>query len=154
VKPQLQALLIAEKVYVAMDGKKIIAGTFNHILFDPTPDPPEQVDEPGGEKLSIIKGGQHAGSPHAYISLTDVVNETVIHFQFVSLTKNKRLFGSALKIERANRLETIELILPLPNLHIREAGTYAFEVVWNGEILGSYRITAENIGSNPNNGGA
>ena len=37
------------------------------------------------------------------------------------------------------------LSLLLPALPIQEEGVYAFEVVCEGEILGTYRITAEEI---------
>ncbi len=89
-------------------------------------------------------GGMQAGSPYAYVSLTDVCEETKILLQFVNLTKNAVLFGTEGIISKVNRLSPIELVFPLPDLRhfISEAGIYAFELVCEGEILGSWRITA------------
>jgi hypothetical protein len=50
-----------------------------------------------------------------------------------------------LVIGNANRLSTIELVFPLPRLPIQEAGAFALELLCDGDIIGSYRITAENL---------
>jgi hypothetical protein len=144
VKPGLQALILAEHVYQDISGKKVIAGTFNRVRFSTKP--VEIVEEKAdGTRTRRIPGGVHAGSPSAYVSLTDVCDHTTLQLQFVNLTKNRVLFTKDLTVECPDRLATIELVLPLPPLPIGEVGTYAFEVVWNGEILGSCRIKAEEL---------
>lgn len=135
MKPVLQALVLAEHVFQDRSGQMIIAGTFNGVVLR---NPEVKRDKDGNE----LRRGGEAGSPWAYISLTDVVNNTELELQFVSLTKNKVLFKTNLRIECHDRLATIEMRVPLPRLPIVESGTYAFEVVYNGEILGSSRITA------------
>jgi hypothetical protein len=139
VKPVLQALVLAEKIYEAANGQKIIAGTFNGIHFAPKP----QVEQPEGENgpRKVIAGAD-PGAPWVYISLTDVVSNTKLDLQFVSLQRNKVLFETKITIPTADRLETIELIMPLPHLRVPEAGMYAFEVVCDGEIVGSHRLRA------------
>ncbi|MBI3464091.1 MAG: hypothetical protein HY000_13695, partial [Planctomycetes bacterium] len=83
------------------------------------------------------------GSPYAYISLTDVCDSTTIELQFVSLSRNRVLFEKKILIERGTRLGTIEIVAPLPPLKVPEPGTYALEIVCEGEIIGSSKIIAE-----------
>jgi hypothetical protein len=144
VKPVLQALVVADQVYEDRSGKKIIAGTFNTLRFSRKP-PVAQIERPDGTKQDVILGGMQSGSPCAYISLTDVCEGTKLQIQFADLTRNKMLFGTEVAITKVKRLSTIELVFPLPRLPIQEAGTYALEVVCDGEILGSYRITGEDL---------
>lgn len=145
MKPVLQALVLAEKIYEAKgSGQKIIAGTFNALEFSRTSPIQEMTDDEGNTRRSI-RGGTHGGSPSAYISLTDVCNNTELQLQFVSLTRNKTIFSTKLVINSQNRLQTVELVIPLPVLFVPEPGVYAFEVVCEGEVIGSHRITAREI---------
>jgi hypothetical protein len=148
VKPVLQALVLAEHVYQDISGKKIIAGTFTAVNF--TTRPLEQiVKAQDGGMAKRVPGGMHGGSPYAYLSLTDVADNTELVLQFVNLNKNTRIFGSNIIVKSSDRLATIEIVLPLPYLGIREAGAYAFEVICEGEILGSYRISAKEFDRTP-----
>ncbi len=144
MKPVLQALVLADRVYQDVTGKKIIAGTFNTYWFSTKPQVRE-IAGPDGKKQRQIIGGTHAGSPFAYISLTDVCDGTKLELQFVDLTRNRTLFGTAGIINNPQRLSAIELIFALPVLPIQHSGMYAIEVICEGEILGSYRITAKNL---------
>jgi hypothetical protein len=141
VKPVLQALVLADRVYQDVTGKKIIAGTFNTWSFGRR-SPVVDIQQPNGTTKKGLLGGTVAGSPYAYISLTDVCEGTKILVQFVNLSKNQVLFGTEGIITSVKRLMPIELIFPLPALPITEAGTYAFEIVCEGEILGSWRVMA------------
>jgi hypothetical protein len=105
-----------------------------------------------GETKRLILGGVHGGSPYAYISMTDVVDGTKFVLQFVDLTRNKVLLQTGLEVTGANRLETVEIVAPLPELPVTEEGVYAFEVVCEGEIVGSHRIVAK-IAPDANNSG-
>ena len=139
MRPVLQALVLAERIYTdAASGKKIIAGTFNRINIKrrkkTTPDP---------TKVRQIHGGTSPGSPSAYISLTDVCPGTKIRLQFVSLTRNFVIFETEITIDCDDRLATVELVADLPELRIKESGIYTFEIVSEGEVLGSHRLTAE-----------
>jgi hypothetical protein len=144
VKPVLQALVVADHVYQDVSGKKIIAGTFNTFKFSRKP-PVAEVQGPDGTKQTVVRGGMQGGSPFAYVSLTDVCDGTKLQLQFVNLTRNAVLFGNEVTITNANRLTTVEMVFPLPRLPIQEAGVYALELLCDGDILGSYRITAENL---------
>ena len=144
MKPVLQALVLADRVYQDVSGKKVIAGTFSGFKFSKKP-PVAEVIRPDGQKQRVVAGGMSAGSPHVYISLTDVCDSTTIQIQFLNLSKNIVLFGTEVNISNVDRLSNNELVLPLPTLPISEAGVYALQVVCEGEILGSWRVVAEDL---------
>ncbi|MEN6450423.1 MAG: hypothetical protein ABFC96_08030 [Thermoguttaceae bacterium] len=144
MKPVLQALVLADRVYQEVGGKKIIAGTFSGYKFSSKP-PIAEIERPDGSKQRVLVGGMNIGSPSAYVSLTDVCDSTVLQIQFVNLSKNVVLFGTEVTLSNVDRLSNTELVLPLPVLPISEAGVYALQVVCEGEILGSWRVVAENL---------
>jgi hypothetical protein len=144
MKPVLQALVIAEHVYQDITGKKVIAGTFNRINFSRKP-LVRQVERPDGSQAVLLPGGMQSGSPYAYINLTDVGENTKLLFRFVNLTQNALLFANEVTVHSKDRLQNVEMVLPLPTLPIQEEGVYAFEVMCEGEILGTYRIAATEL---------
>lgn len=144
MKPVLQALVLADRVYQDVSGKKIIAGTFTGYKFSKRP-PVAEVVQPDGTKQKVLMGGMQMGSPSAYVSLTDVCDGTTIQLQFVNLSKNVILFANKVAIANVDRLSNVELVLPLPVLPISEAGVFALQVVCEGEILGSWRIVAKDL---------
>lgn len=141
MKPILQALILAEHVNWLADGRVVIFGTFNTYRLGNTP-PIEEEDHGNGKSSVTIRGGQ-VGSPYAYVSLTDVVDGTKVTLQFVSLSKNRVVFKQDVTLKCDNRLETVEVISALPPLSINKAGTYAFEMTCEGEIIGSCRVLIE-----------
>lgn len=152
MKPVLQALVLAERVYEDKSGKKIIAGTFNQIAICLVA--PVQLALPDDTQRLLIPGGTDPGCPVAYISLTDVVDGTELTLQFFNVSKNIAVFQVDIKIEGADRLATIEIIAPLPPIRqfMKEVGVFSFDVVWKGEILGSHRVRVVEIPS-PSQGG-
>jgi hypothetical protein len=149
MKPVLQALVLAERIYEDRSGKKIIAGTFDRVCLKRSIKEGQLQD---GTK--IVPGGTDPGCPAAYISLTDVVDGTEITLQFFNVSKNVAMFYTSVLIEKADRLATIEIIAPLPpfRMFLQEAGTYTLDVVWKGEILGSHRVRVVEV-ENPGQGG-
>ncbi|MHB1033799.1 MAG: hypothetical protein ACYC35_05315 [Pirellulales bacterium] len=135
---------MAEHVYQDVSGKKVIAGTFDRVRFTRKP-LAREVEQPDGTKQTLIPGGMHGGSPFAYVSLTDVCEGTKLVLQFVNLTRNVVLFGKEVIVHSTDRLAMVELVFPLPPLGIQEPGGYALEVVCEGDILGSWRIRAEEL---------
>lgn len=163
MKPVLQALILAERIYEdRSSGRKIIAGTITELGLIPlahTKGETAAVSLPDGttKNIRLIRGGI-AGSPSVYISLTGVFDGTILGLQFVSLSKNKVLFGTDITLKCEDRLETIELALSLPELNLPGPGIYAFEVICEGEIIGSARIVAKDLaeyekGSDSHTGG-
>jgi hypothetical protein len=145
MKPVLQALVLAERIYEDKSGKKIIAGTFNHIMIGKVATKERKL--PDGTKRRLIPGGTDPGCPAAYISLTDVVDGTELALQFFNVSKNVSMFRTGVRIEEVDRLATVEIIAPLPpfSQFLKEAGTYSLDVVWQGEILGSHRLRVSEL---------
>lgn len=145
MKPVLQTLVMADHIYQDQQtGKKVICGTFNTFRFSRKP-PVTELQSPDGTKQTVVAGGGQSGSPYAYVNLTDVCEGTKLKLHFVNLTQNVVLFGTEVVIGNVNRLATVELVFPLPRLPIQEAGVYALEVVCDGEVIGTCRITAEDM---------
>lgn len=145
MKPVLQALVLAERVYEEKSGKKIIAGTFNGLLIGKIA--AQEVEHPDGSKRRIVPGGTDFGCPSLYISLTDVVDGTELRVEVSNVSRNEVLFGTAFTIQQSDRLATVEIIAPLPPLgvYIRESGVFSFDLIWQGEILGSHRLIVKEI---------
>jgi hypothetical protein len=141
MKPVLQALVLAERIYEDKSGKKIIAGTFNQLLIGKMTLPAAESGSDKGQR-HFLPGGTDPGCPAAYVSLTDVVDGTEITLQMVNVSKNVVLFMASLRINSNDRLATVEIIAPLPpmNTFVREPGTLSLDVVWRSEILGSHRL--------------
>ena len=136
MKQVLQAMVLAERVYEDKSGKKIIAGKFNGLLIGKIP--LQEIVQPDGSRHRMIPGGTDFGCPSLYISLTDLVDRTELRREVSNVTKNEVLFGTAFHIQQTDRLATVELIAPLPLLtnYIWEPGTFSFDLIWHGEILG------------------
>ena len=151
MKPTLQALLVADRVYRdGQTGKFIIAGTFNRLCFSKTP---PVITPPSGQAPGKIMGGMDAGSPYAYVSLTEVRGKLPLVFRYVDLTDNNPLLVSEFEVQAKSPLETVELVLPLPRLPIPHAGVYAFEILSGNDPLGSVRLVVEEIKPPPANQG-
>jgi len=145
MKPVLQSLVLAERVYEEKSGKKIIAGTFNGLLIGKIP--LVQIELQNGSKVRMIPGGTDSGCPSLYISITDVVDGTELRLDVSNVSKNMVLFSTNFKIQQSDRLATVEIIAPLPPFrsYIRESGVFSFDLIWQGEILGSHRLMVKEI---------
>ena len=144
MKPILQALLLADRIYQDTATRKyVIAGTFNKVIFKRDGAKPRTIVE-GDQTKAIVPGGVQAGSPSAYISLTEIRGAVDCILQFVSLASDEAVFQCSFKIECADPLQTVELTLPMPSLP-HKAGMYALELLCNNEPIGSHRVIIEEI---------
>lgn len=145
MKPILQALLVADHVYIdATSGKKIVAGIFHRLYFrkaEPKPDTP--IGESG--LIEIPQGGQQAGSPFCYISLTDAKGECRFTLRYVDLSDDSVLLATEFGFDSQDPLRTYEVVLPLPTLPASKPGAYALELLWGDEPLGVHRIIVEEM---------
>ena len=146
MKPILQAIVLAERIYEDKSNKKIIAGTFNQINIGQVP--LVQIQAPDGTIKTGLPGGTDPGCPVLYISLTDVVDGTELTLQFVNMSKNITIFQTGLRINSTNRLATVEIVAPLPPMAVlgREHGDFSLDILWNGEIIGSHRLLVRHSG--------
>lgn len=146
MKPVLQALLVADHVYVDQaTGKKIVAGIFHRLCFQKQENPP-QVQQQGGQvTIQIGPGGQQAGSPFCYISLTEVHGEQAFELRYVDLANDRVLLATGFTTKSDSPLKTIEVVLPLPRLPVPAAGAFALELLCNNEPIGSHRIIVDEL---------
>ena len=83
-----------------------------------------------------------AGSPFAYVSLTELQGSRKFELRYVDLAENNVLFGTAFEVSCRDPLETIQITVPLPPLPIPHEGVYVLELLCEGELLGSHRVLA------------
>lgn len=124
MKPTLQALVLADHVYVdGATGKKIIAGTFN-ALGAPAQFP-----------------GRFERHTYAYLSVTNVEGKSTLTLRFVDLKDNSVVMqGRSSEVTFPDRLRSTELIIPVPPFPMPHPGMFAFEVWLGDEPIGSLRI--------------
>lgn len=147
MKPVLQALLVADHIYVdKITGKKIVAGIFHRMMFAKA-QAVQSVDE-GAIRIEVPLGGQQSGSPFCYISLTEVRGKQPFTLRYVNLEDDKPLFQTEFEIECNNPLETVEAVFPLPRFPADKPGHFALELLWGQEPLGCHRITVAEIAPN------
>lgn len=146
MKPLLQALLVADHVYVDQTtGKKVIAGIFHKFRFAPTNRSEQEAAPDGKIRIQIPPGGHRAGSPFCYISLTEVHNKQRFTLRYVALSDERVFFESSIDVDCPDPLQTVEIVLPLPMLPATQAGVFALELLWNRECIGSHRIIVEEV---------
>ena len=124
-KPVLQALVLADHIYVDKDtGKKIIAGTFHELIG--------RASFP--TNLGFVT--------NAFISLTNFSGKRTIKLRYVDLAESKILLETSdIEISCDDPLRTVDCVVQIPPFPMPHPGAYAFEVDCNGEIVGALRIT-------------
>ena len=164
--PVLQAMLLADQVYQDRGtGKYVICGIFSAIHFVPK-EPPHGRDRPAGAGAANGGGDDgeadetsvssppatapvpitrlvRAGSPFAYVSLTELQGTRKFELRYVDLEENNVLFGTAFEVSCRDPLETIQITVPLPPLPIPHEGVFVLELLCDGEMLGSHRVLAK-----------
>ena len=143
MKPVLQSLLLADKIYEdKATGKKVIAGIFNRLLLVPGLQAQRSTDEAGNEFLRV-PGGVQPGSPSAYFSITDFQGTAPFLLRYVDLSDSRVLLQTGLEISCKNPLETIEVVLQMPALPTPHKGVYALELLCENAPIGSVRIVVD-----------
>lgn len=168
--PVLQALLVADHIYQDQaTGKFVICGIFGTIFFLPGTDEPSSPASNPSTDSGAGNGGAagngpgnggtgnggtgesnpqqmplnrliRAGSPSAYVSLTEVRGQRSFELRYVDLNDNNVIFKFEFQVECRNPLETVQLTIPLPVLPVPHEGVFALELVCEGELLGAHRI--------------
>lgn len=125
-KPTLQALVLADQIYVdQMTGKKVIAGVFNKLWAPDFPTTFGQVT-------------------WAYICVTDIQGSVPFHLRYTDLQSNEVLMSThAINVESKDPLASPEFIIQVPGFPMPHPGTYLFEVYAGDEAIGALRISAQ-----------
>jgi hypothetical protein len=124
VRPILQSLVLADHIYIdAKTGKKIIAGTFNHLAAPEFP-------------------SFFGRTTYAFISMTEVHGNTPVTLKYTDLSNSETLLEIRdLPMEAPNDpLATVEMVVELPRFPMPHEGIFAFEVYAHEEQIGSLRI--------------
>ena len=124
VRPILQALVLADHVYIdAKTGKKIIAGTFNHLAAPEFP-------------------SFFGRTTYAFISMTEVHGNLPVTLKYTDLSNSEVLLEIRdLPMEAPNDpLATVEMVVELPRFPMPHEGIFAFEVYAHEEQIGTLRI--------------
>jgi hypothetical protein len=147
VKPILQALLVADHVYTDQaTGKKVVAGIFHRLWFAIKKAQVEESSDGTKQQIQIPTGGLVAGSPFCYISLTELRGKQDFTLRYILLDEDKPIFEAQITLDGvASPLETVEVVLPLPQLPAEKPGTYALSLLWNDEELGAHRISVSEL---------
>ncbi|MFQ5733346.1 MAG: hypothetical protein ACE5KM_15505 [Planctomycetaceae bacterium] len=145
MKPILQALLLADRIYTDRDtGKKIIAGVFHQLRFIRQENFEKAIDQQAGN-IPIVPAGYSAGSPFAYASLTGIHGKQPLEVRYVNLSDDKIQFQFNVTVESTDPLSTLEIVLPLPSLPSGKEGRFALEVLWKDEPIGLFRVSVEEV---------
>lgn len=136
--PLLQALMIADYVYQDKStGKWIICGVFDVIYPVPAGAVPQGKD---GEPVQLTASQcMRAGSPFAYISVTEIHASKQFDLRYVDLEGNNVIFDTSFGVRCDDPTEVVKLAFPLPML-LAKPGHYALELLCENELIGSCRI--------------
>lgn len=148
-KPVLQALVLADHIYQdKATGKMVVAGTFNrlHVFRRDTPgDSPQDSGADAEQPPGSLRKLQHqeicqAGSPWAYVSLTELRGTVPLELRYVDLSENVVMLRVEFSVKSNSPLDTMEVAVPLPVLPRPHPGIYALELLSHDEPLGSHRV--------------
>jgi len=123
LRPNIQSFILADHVYIdSRTGKKIIAGTFNHVHL-------------GASQNSLGRG------VFAYLALTNCRGRIEVQLRHLDLADNRVLHRSGMiGFDADDPLQTYELVVEVPPLPLPHEGAYALEAWCNREVAGSIRL--------------
>ena len=151
-------MVLADHVYQdRQTGKFIIAGTFGSIFFGK-----RKVIEPKEERPSEVAGQRQTfagpltqiGSPYLYLALAEVQGKVPLTIRFVDLSDANVLFETQLTVTSADPVATAEYVVPMPSLPASKVGSFSLDLLYDGEMLGSWRVTVKKIEQGPSEPGA
>lgn len=127
MRPVLQALVLADHIYQDKhSGKLVIAGTFTQLWAGEFPK-------------------RFNRETFAYVCLTGFDRSIKLVIRFVDLSTNEVLMEMAepILVKSNDRLASHQVVAQVPPFPMPHPGVFAFEVVCDGEMLGSIRLTVK-----------
>jgi hypothetical protein len=142
-KPVLQAMVLADHVYQdRTTGKHIIAGTFTGLFFGSSK--VQQADNES-DRQDVTGPITRIGSPCLYIALVEVHGQVPLDLKYIDLSDSSVLFEAQVVVAANDPVAVAEYIIPMPMLPARQAGNYSLDLLHDGEILGSWRVSVRKI---------
>ncbi len=140
-KPVLQAMVLADHVYQdRLTGKFVIAGTFGTVILRSAQAAAAlAAPRQEGERVKIREVSQ-AGSPYLYLALTEVHGNLPLHLRYMDLSDSSLLFEAEMVLTANDPVGTAEYCIPLPALPTHKTGVFSLDLLYNEELLGSWRI--------------
>jgi hypothetical protein len=86
-----------------------------------------------------------SGSPYLYLALTSIHNKAALNIQFVNQSDGDTIFDALLEVTSSDPVSASEFCVPMPQLPITRPGVYSIDLLYQGEILGSWRLVATTI---------
>ena len=143
-KPVLQAMVLADHVYRdSATGKYVIAGTFGVIWQgEQKLAPPPAESEIAGNRQTFTGKIGRAGSPYLYLALSDVHGHVPLKLRYMNLADSSVLIEGQIEIVSSDPLSMVEAAIALPLLPI-VPGNFSLDLLFEGEILGSWRVAVK-----------
>jgi hypothetical protein len=77
-----------------------------------------------------------------YLALTGIHGKVALTIQFVNHSTLDTLFEAVLEVMSADPVAVSEYCVPMPQLPTANAGVYSLDLLYSGEIIGSWRLVA------------
>ena len=141
-KPVLQAMVLADQVYQdRISGKHIIAGTFTTIGYFEKVNTPDLPSGPTVAQVPVTS----VGSPYLYLALTAVHDVVALVLKYVDLSNAEVLMKARFQIQSSDPVAVTEFVIPIPRLPANHPGHYSLDLLYEDEILGSWRVNVMRI---------
>jgi hypothetical protein len=145
-KPVLQAMVLADHVYQDRNtGKFVIAGTFGTIWRQQAPPKPPEGGEGAPQRQPMNGPITQMGSPYLYLALADVHGKTQLMLRLIDLSDGNVMIEANFEVAAADPLTMCEFVLPMPLLPAMKPGVLSLDLLFQNEILGSWRINVRDV---------
>jgi hypothetical protein len=103
-----------------------------------SPEAPKQTTFQSASEL--VRAVSSAGSPYLYFALTGMHGNIPLKVCFVDLANSNNLFEIAFGVTSADPVAVSEYVIPMPRLPITGPGTFSLDLLYDDELIGSWRL--------------
>ena len=123
-KPSLQSLWLVDNATRDEDtGKVDVVGMFDQI----------EVEEPSREFTT---------QAYLFCALRGTHGPLSVNLRYKDLEDESVLLDRPLRLDCDDPLRTVDVVIRLHRIPVPHAGIYAWELLWENEVIGSSRLTA------------
>jgi hypothetical protein len=141
LRPHVQAILVADRVYVdEQTKKKIIVGIFRTLQknsIKPT------LSDNNTRQIEIPSHGMDSGSPWAFISITNIRDADTFALHYIDLLDDRIYLEVKFSVSKpASPTQVVDIVIPLPRLPIpeRKTGVCELALIWRKEPIGRFKV--------------